>query len=57
MVKTVSELDKWVIENYNTLVRNYDGKYVLLADKQGVFSDNSFEIVFEKYNRLKNTKA
>ena len=56
-MRLVSELDKWVIENYNTLVRNYGGKYVLLADKQVVFSDDSFEIVYERYYTLKKNKA
>ena len=44
----MSTLDMWLIDNYNELLKEYAGKYVLVAKNKVVFSDEEFEPVYSK---------
>ena len=44
--------DQWVNENYNDLVKNYAGHWVLIKENEVVFADKNFEIVYLKAQEL-----
>lgn len=52
----MSTIDMWLIDNYNEVMKKYSGKYVLIADNKIVFSDDSFDPVYDKFMELKNIK-
>ena len=49
-------IDKWLIDNYNDVMKDYAGKYVLIANNKIEYSHEDFEPVYERYMELKKTK-
>lgn len=43
-------------DQYNNLVRDYGGKWVLLGDNEVIFADSSFNTVYERYLIEKSQK-
>ena len=48
----MSSLQQWIEVNYNDLVKNYAGHWVLIRANQVIFSDKSFEIVYKQAEKL-----
>ena len=44
----------WIKTNYNTLVKSYGGKWVIVENNKVVFVAERFNAAFEQYKRLKN---
>ena len=44
----------WIKAHYNSLIKSYGGKWVIVEKDKIVFADDSFNIVFNQYKKIKN---
>jgi len=44
----------WIKAHYNSLIKSYGGKWVIVETDKIVFTDASFDIVFNQYKNIKN---
>ncbi len=44
----------WIKAHYNSLIKSYGGKWVIVEKDKIVFADDSFNIVFNQYKNIKN---
>lgn len=46
----------WIHDKYDQLVKDYAGKYILFDEKEVLFADESFTVVYEQYKKLRTKK-
>ena len=44
----------WIKAHYNSLIKSYGGKWVIVEKNKIIFADAAFDIVFNQYKKIKN---
>jgi len=44
----------WIKAHYNSVIKSYGGKWVLIEADKILFADESFDIVFKQFKKIEN---
>ena len=48
----MTTLQQWIAANYDELVKDFAGHWVLIKDERVIFSDKSFRVVYNQAEKL-----